>query len=59
MPTLPESARTRPASILTFSAGTWSRRAPILVILTASSLHAAATAPPAMTMQREPQVPVE
>jgi hypothetical protein len=31
----------------------------VLHALAASALHAAATAPPDITMQRDPQVPVE
>ena len=41
------------------SAGACNRCAPIRAMRSASSRHAVPTAPPAITMQREPQVPVE
>ena len=55
----PDGPTTSPASRRTSSGLACSRPAPIFSTRAASSSQAAATAPPAMIMQREPQVPVE
>ena len=53
------AARRWPPAMRTFVGSVCKSRAPILAARAAISLQALATAPPAMTMQREPQVPVE
>ena len=56
---MPVAEATTPSPTLTASLRSCNRCAPIAPMRVASSRHAVATAPPAITAQREPQVPVE
>src|ERR1044071_6146867 len=57
--TEPLGPTTSPPLTTTFFTSACKNCAPILAARAAISLHATETAPPAITIQREPQVPVE